>query len=907
MNRLIFAKFLQDKGIISHDFLSELISEYKKSSNINSFYQTFLKPFFYDILSKPTDERRVIRSALFSDIPYLNGGLFLPTVLNEKEFDIENDVLFEIIKDFLSHYNLTFSKDAVENRLNPDILGRVFEKTINYITSKSESFNKKEQGAFYTPSEITNYLCENSLKRFLFAKSIDSLRELGYNSKQLNRWNDYDDLLKNLPNDKKLLEKLHNIVQNVKVLDPACGSGHFLKDSGDLLLKINRVFCFALRVRFSTYSTLKQIIINNLHGVDIDPNAVEIAKLRLWMALIDSAEAQEKLQALPNIEYNIRRGNSLVGFINIPNMKLPLMDEFLELDISEKFGSLKSTHPVQLRKIQSLASSPTVKNLTKIKEILIDIYKNEETPSIRNSLKQVIEEILIAIHSKASEQYLAYVHQNISGQKPEPKRARRIMTTVHVSPENLQYLTPFHWIIEFSEIIDSGGFDVIIENPPYEILKPKDREFFETYQQDFRFLDKLKQKAQKNQLLKNPKIEEEWDKYTESFDSYQTLIKFLPEYTLQNNVLNDEKWKKSDPNYYRLFIERSNQLLRSQGHLGMICSKGIIGELGSTALRRFLLSSYTSFEFREFNNRTPQGLIFDDVDPNQRFVVFTYVKEKADDTIAYCFCNELNEISRPYEPFERNPLQFYQDLNGDTCILSWIRSETDFRILKKLSKFPKLADENVGFKLKSKQEIHMTLDRDKFGTKPTSIPLMEGSLINHYSHQNTPNYYVIPEKFQPTDDFYKDRVVIRTILPNSVRKFYSTILPSKVGIGNSLVYFKPEQTREEQCFVVALLNSLLVEYRGRQLLSKMTLNQYVIDILPIPREINELGKKIAKLSCDLIDGKVKDDKRESKMNEIDALVFRLFGLNEVEVKFVINSFKIPDEDKTEIMDSFRNN
>lgn len=930
MNRLIFTKFLQDKQIIHKDFLSELIDEYNKSSNNpTTFYRTFLKPFFYDVLSKPVADRHLPRgSVLFSDIPYLNGGLFIPTVANERDYDIENDILFEIVNVFLAHYDLTFRQDATENRINPDILGRVFEKTINYITSKSETFSKKEQGAYYTPWEITIYLCENSLKKFLFDRSVEVLKEFDYPSEKVAHWSNYDDLLKNPPSQTNILKRLYQIVDEVKVLDSACGSGHFLKDAGDLLLRINRVFQQKLKITVSTYSVLRHIIVTNLYGVDIDPNAVEIAKLRLWMALIESAEAEEKLHALPNIEYNIRQGNSLVGFITTPQTQAKFLDEFIELDIEEGIEPLKRVYPDQIQKIATLASFPTLKNLTTIKENLIQIYKNEDSPQLRSSIKTVIEEILHPIEAKASSNFLAYVNEQIKAKTEVPvtKRKNKTISKIipQISEENMLYMQPFHWMIEFSDIIASGGFDVIIENPPYDILKSKDREFFETYSTDFRFLEKSDQDAKKEELLKKPEIKAEWDKYVESFETYQRLIKFLPEYTLQNNVWNGLKWKKSDPNYYRLFIERSNQLLKEKGRLGMICSKGVIGELGSTALRRYLLSNYTSFEFREFNNRIPNGLIFDDVDPNFRFVVFTYVKESGENIIGYCFCSDLKEITRPYFPFERNPLDFYLRLSGDYCILSWIRSEMDFRILKKLSKFPILAETNAGFRLKSAQDIHMTNDRDKFGSDKTTIPLAEGEMINHYSFKSQAEHYVIPEKFFPKksekderkkkdeekenkfDDFYKERIAIRTILPNSVRKFYSTILPPKVAVANSIVYFRPEQTREEQCFVVGLLNSLLIEYRGKQLLSKMTLNQYILDILPIPRKIDKVGKEISSLSCSLISGEIEEQKRQHAMNKVDALVFKLFGLEEHETKFVIDTFQIPDDDKKEIIQLVKN-
>jgi len=146
-----------------------------------------------------------------------------------------------------------------------------------------------------------------------------------------------------------------------------------------------------------------------------------------------------------------------------------------------------------------------------------------------------------------------------------------------------------------------------------------------------------------------------------------------------------------------------------------------------------------------------------------------------------------------------------------------------------MSKFPKMNEKHVTPRVMTSRELDTT-DIDKFTDKPTSIPLCVGSMISHYSYNNKPTQYVIPQKFTPTIDFYKSRIVIRRILPNSIRKFYSSIIPAKVAVGGSLVYIVPEQTYEEQCYLVGLLNSLLLEYRGRQLLSKMTLNQYIIDL-----------------------------------------------------------------------------
>lgn len=832
----------------------------------------------------------------------MNGGLFTATVLYEKEFDIENDILFEIIgNEFLAAFNLTYSTDADTNSINPDILGRVFEKTINYITSKADSTGKKEQGAYYTPTEVTTYLCERTIKQHLFEKSIKRLEELGQAKQLLNLLTGYDDLLRVLPNDPLILEELHKIVLGIKVLDPACGSGHFLKDAGDILLRINHVFYSKLGQEENLYHLQKSIIINNLYGVDYDVNAVEIAKLRLWMALIDSANENEKLEALPNIEYNIRHGNSLVGFITMPsNGDSTKFTDYVELDIADKVALLKVNYPDRAEEITELSRTPSIGNMTKIKDILIDIYKNENLPELRNILKVLIDQILQVIQSRITEDYVAYVNAKTQGDEGKKKKSKKTADY----RDRVLYLKPFQWLIEFNEILRNGGFDVVIENPPYEVLKPRDREFFESHQTGFKDLEKDQQNEAKEKLLKNIRIKKEYDRYKESFSTYQLLLKYLPEYKLQTNELNGQKWKKSDPNYYRFFIERSNHLLRPGGRLGMICPKGFIGELGSTALRKYVLTSYSEFEFREFNNRTEEELIFEDVDPNFRFVVFSYLKARSEDdlNISYCYCNKLEDIDRPYQSFETNPLSFFVELNSELCILQWIRSGMDFAILKKLSAFPKLKDANAGFKLRSARELDMTLDQDKFTDEKTEIPLWEGSLINHYSKVDNPNQYIDPSKWEPNESFYKKRLVIRTILPNSVRKFYSTVLPEKIGLGNSLVYFIPEQSYDEQCYSAALLNSILLEYRGKQLLSKMTLNQFVIDLLPIPRDLNNtFAKRILALSKDLIEDKVEDSKRQDVMDQIDALVFKLFGLNVHEASFVLDTFKLEQEQKSRIL------
>lgn len=299
LGRIIFLYFLQKKcwlgvrrewGDGSRDFLREL---FYKNQNKN-FYEDLLKPLFFEALNtkREDDYFKLINAKL----PFLNGGLF-----EKKEFDneflyIDNEIFEDILETF-SRFNFTIIEDTlddVEVAIDPEMLGRVFENLL-------EENYRKGKGAFYTPREIVYYMCKSSILEYLsnfFEK--DKLKELVFYKKTDDKYF--------LQNGKLIVEKL----KNIKILDPAIGSGAF--PMGMLLEIVEIIHNLNKTLNEEEIAKLKRAIIeNSIYGVDIDKSAVDIAKLRFWISLVVD---ETKPLPLPNLDFKIMQGNSLIETID---------------------------------------------------------------------------------------------------------------------------------------------------------------------------------------------------------------------------------------------------------------------------------------------------------------------------------------------------------------------------------------------------------------------------------------------------------------------------------------------------------------------------------------------------------------------------------------------------------------
>ena len=423
MNRLIFIKFLQSKGIIEEDVLKYL-SEVKEDELTPK-----LRQLFFGAMNTPEDQRQDINER-FKDIPYLNGSLFTHIEVEKRNLDykVKSEILKEVIA-FLDSFKFVH-KEQLGNgdSIDPEILGYIFERAMT-------GTDRKGTGAYYTPKPITKYISENTIYPFIIEKTNEILKtEKGY--KDTESIKDIEELFI-LPAT-TLKEIWDKIILKVRVLDNACGSGAFLLAAANILFSLNRKISDKLGAE-NPDTTLKiWILVNNLYGVDINPNGIEIAKLRLWLWLADSYEPGY-IKPLPNIDYNLRVGNSLIGYVDL--------------------GEFKETK-LTLSDFLWNEEKDTLDNLLKERIDLIREYKitwGEEAKELKSSVQEFDEKISNLLN--------ADLYKKLRDKK------------IQINREEFLKLNPFHWGFEFYEVFDldtpkeERGFDVVIGNPPYIEVK----------------------------------------------------------------------------------------------------------------------------------------------------------------------------------------------------------------------------------------------------------------------------------------------------------------------------------------------------------------------------------------------------------------------------------------------------
>lgn len=351
LGRLLFCWFLRKKGIVDETM------GYFSASGIHSthYYKNNLEKLFFLTLNTPIDERDELhkqhQKQLFQDIkedtqtslfridqktPYLNGGLFEPRENDwfQDEALTFPEGFFVNLYNHFEEFNFTTDESSPEYEqvaIDPEMLGRVFESLLATQIDETGQQARKAKGAFYTPREIVSYMCKESLRNYLYTatnndedikSSIDGLLDISDSEWAKAGTNSKRDTVKSYR--AQIIEAL----DTVTVLDPACGSGAFPMGMLQLCTKVYE----RLEGRFDPYKTKLQIIQNNIFGIDIEPMAVEIARLRAWLSLIVDEEDSRSVEPLPNLDFKFVCANSLIpldekrGLFSDPQLHQKLKD-----------------------------------------------------------------------------------------------------------------------------------------------------------------------------------------------------------------------------------------------------------------------------------------------------------------------------------------------------------------------------------------------------------------------------------------------------------------------------------------------------------------------------------------------------------------------------------------------------
>lgn len=948
LNRLMFIYFLQRKLFIDNgdeNYLEKKLIA-SKVRGPDRFYTEFLQALFFEAFAKPEEKRSQAAKALTGKIKYLNGGLFLPHRLEQRyKIDVPDAAFEELLKLFGRYsWNLNDIPGESDDDINPDVLGYIFEKYIN----------QKEFGAYYTRPEITEYLCEQTIYRLILDRATEP------NIEGLPPGRTYEsvpELLVRL--DKTTARRLlHDILPGLTILDPAVGSGAFLVAALKTLITVYSAVVGwlkfhddgwlneHLKTKMKTdlsrvqYAIKKAIITDNLYGVDFMEEATEIAKLRLFMTLVASANSVDDLEPLPNIDFNIMAGNSLIGMMRVEDTEF----EAKRIKQSSLFAPAKTyrqiLHERNLKLDQYRHASGYVDDLA---------FLRDEVQKIEQDARPILGAILEQRFDDLGVKFEQATWDEKKWQQGKPiKRAVTLEDIDHPIDPDLG-LKPFHWGFEFDRILHQrGGFDAIITNPPWETLKPIAREFcYEHTPEANRRLSTAKEfEALLKDLLRDDDIRREYLKYLSRFAHQSAYFRAAPEYSSQSAVVGGKK-TGTDVNLYKLFVERSYKLLREGGLCGIVIPSGIYSDLGTTGLRRLLFSKCQVTGLFCFENR--RG-IFEGVDSRFKFVVLSFAKGGSTEAFPAAFMrHEVSDLARFPESVGMGiTLDTVRALSPETLSVVEFQHPLDAKIASDMLQFPMLgAEVDDKWQLRLTNEFHMSGDSKLFQDRPgpDKRPLYEGKMIWHFTSQYSPARYWVDEKVgrkailgRTADtgqvmDYQKYRFAHRSITGNTnERTMVCSILPKNVFYGHSLNASRRAGltiTDSELVFVNALLSSFILDYALRQRVATQ-LTMFFIYQLPVPRlSSSDVGfapivRRAARLLCTTADfgdlwnqidaeiglhpasavkgrcrwtpssGATQSHERSLLRSELDALVAHLYGLTEEEFRHVLSTFPLVD-------------
>lgn len=420
MGRITFLHFLQRKGWMCGD-LNYMQNMFENSLYKNDYLDSVLEPLFFGILNTKPAEREALfadydwdKSLLneWKDIPYLNGGLFERDKEDEPESRFPADY-FKRLFQFFSEYNFTIDENDpndAEVGVDPEMLGKIFENLLE---------DNKDKGAFYTPKEIVRYMCQESLIAYLETNTSiakDKIRQFVLSP---------EEGVKDIPENKK--PKLLTALENVKICDPAIGSGAFPMGLLNELLHCREVLSGD---HYDRAEIKKSIIQNNIYGVDIEKGAVDIARLRFWLSIVVDEETPSPL---PNLDYKIMQGNSLI-------------ESFMGVDLS------KLTYEKEYKKDKGE----------------ISLFDNE-----KNRLQKTVSHLLFSYYCCSDHDRKMTLQQEISDTINKQLEAQAYDSTIldKLKIINLAENSNFFlWHTWFSDVFnrdDKEGFDIVIGNPPY--------------------------------------------------------------------------------------------------------------------------------------------------------------------------------------------------------------------------------------------------------------------------------------------------------------------------------------------------------------------------------------------------------------------------------------------------------
>ena len=825
LGRLVFLQFLQKKGWmgvpanqqgwIGGDkfYLNHLIENYEGNDRLLS---DVLEPLFFNTLN----ERRIndladSRLGENIKIPYLNGGLFDKDNLDKKDIDFPYDYFKELM-DFFAMYNFTIDENDPEDAeigIDPEMLGHIFENLLE---------DNKDKGAFYTPKEIVQYMSQESVAQYLKSHAPEELHTA---IDSLIKQRVVEPILQNKEN-ARLVNKSLSVV---KVCDPAIGSGAFPMGVLNVLFDCRHLlYGFIGKNEDFSYAKVKRDIIqNNIYGVDIEKGAVDIARLRFWLALVVD---ENEPQPLPNLDYKIMCGDSLLH-----RFALDAPFQNVLKDYNQKNG----THYTLDDYRQWVYDYTDISDHTQkddFRKRIEDIKRAVKT-ELNDKEKGKIAKVRGAIDNLQME--------DMFGGKKNEKKIKVLQKELKALEQqraeiesNKIYDQAFEWRFEFPALLDENGgfmgFDIVIGNPPYNELRDLDM-------------------------------------------SVQEALKTTQYY---------EHAKGGRLNMFQFFYPLAIDVIKEGGIISLITQNSILAESSTFGNRKLFLDRTDILSIDSFPERdNTKTRVFESVKmsvcictlkrkdvPNKDLVIPITVWHSK-------YMNENHHID-----IKKKELV---DIYPDDYIFP-ISSNENFEILKKLiAKKEYSIVASAGEIDMTKYRSYFNLTRN--GSRVlTGAQVLRYSITDTPSQGEV---YYLERKFQNfsakrANEIQNPRIVLQRITGvDSKIRIIATYSENCYLCANSTNYIVPDRN-VDSLYLLGVLNSKLINFFVKQTSTNTNITSKVIASFPVIISNKEVEATISKFVADILYAKQKGHDTSTLESEIDHLVYRLYGLTYDEVLIV---------------------
>ena len=432
LSRILFLSFIQQKGWLDGNrfFLRELTRV--AVSRKEGLFSGVLLPLFFGCLNTPLSRRDRFARRL-GRIPYLNGGLFEPSRFEQRHAAIRIDEgLLEVILDHFDRYQFTIEEDDDTGaHIDPEMLGRVFES----LMAEDE---RLASGSYYTPRSVVDVLTGEALGSWLAAGD-------GRVESALSDWRNGDPGTLDKVDRRQLLARL----RRVRVLDPACGSGAFLLSSMQAIERLRN----SLSDRPAQPCELRRrIAAKALFGVDLKPEAVRLCELRIWLSIVSAWHGDPlEVEPLPNLDRNILQGNSLLGPMDLFATSGPELFREWSLELRERSKTIDRYRSCPPEEKSSLCSELRKSDIDLASRLLASHARRLQERSAAIEQKQLFQ----SGRSRGDQAEAAALHARIDQALQQKERIER------------GELGFFAADLHFAHVLESGGFDLVLGNPPW--------------------------------------------------------------------------------------------------------------------------------------------------------------------------------------------------------------------------------------------------------------------------------------------------------------------------------------------------------------------------------------------------------------------------------------------------------